>query len=137
VPVTLRHLQGQRIESMPSQSKRKQHSDEFKKRMREFDASMTKTQNRLQELLKKDKLSKEDKQEMKHAFEHISTETRSNIPFYEQMFEEQMDKTVTESKAEIDAFITNAVMKTGLEEIHRQNELKGRGQDETPIISIE
>jgi len=136
VPVTIRHLNGVRIEGCETENKRKQHSDEFKQRMREFDTRLTQTQNRLQELLKKDKLSKEDKLEMKHAFEYISTETRSNIPFYEQMFEEQMDKTVTESKAEIDAFITNTVTKFGLEEIRKQNALKGKDAEDTPIISI-
>jgi len=137
VPVTIRNIQGQHIESVPSQSKRKQHSDEFKKRMKEFSDGMKTDQTRLQELLKKDKLSKEDKHNMKFMFEHLTTEIQSNIPFFEEMFEEQMDKTVTESKAEIDSFITNSVTKMGLEELHKRNTLKGNNAEDTQILSIE
>lgn len=136
VPVTIRNLNGERIEGTENQSKRKQHSDEFKQRMKEFDNNLKSFTRRLQELLKKDKLSKDDKQEMKFAFEHVSTEIRSNIPFFEQMFEEQMDKTVMESKAEIDAFISNTVTKFGLEAIHNQNALNAKNDDQQ-IISID
>lgn len=79
---------------------------------------------------KAQKLSAEDKRQMKHLFEFLSVNIESNIPFFEQQFEEQMDKTVTEAKSSIDAFITNAVNQTGLETMRKEGKMLGVGGDE-------
>ncbi len=40
---------------------------------------------------------------------------KSNIPYLAEQFAEQMDKTVTEAKAEVEAYVAGIVHQTGLE----------------------
>jgi len=42
---------------------------------------------------------------------------KSNIPFVNEQFTEQMDKTITEAKGEIEAFIEHKIRSAGLEAI--------------------
>ena len=128
IPVTLRHIQGERPDEPPVENKRAQHSQEFKKRMTEKAEKYKKGQDRLKELLAKPKLAKKDKEEMTMLFNSLTTEFTNSIPFFEKQFEEQMDKTVAEAKGEVDAFITNAVTKTGLEELRKEGKMLGEGE---------
>jgi hypothetical protein len=124
VPVTLRKFDGDVIKQPDTiKDKRKEHIDEFKEKMREFSNRLKEGEERLLELLKKQKLSKDDKQEMKSLFNHMRGNINNNIPFFETMFEEQIDKTIAEAKGEIDSFITNAVTKTGLETLKKEGKM--------------
>jgi len=89
----------------------------------EFSDRLKKGEERLLELLKKQKLSKDDKHEMKMLFTHMRGNIDNNIPFFESMFEEQIDKTIAEAKGEIDSFITNAVTKTGIETLKKEGKM--------------
>ena len=40
--------------------------------------------------------------------------------FYKNQFDEQMEKTITEAKSEIEAFATHAIHKAGLEAVKDQ-----------------
>ncbi|MFA5366685.1 MAG: hypothetical protein WC333_02275 [Dehalococcoidia bacterium] len=135
VPVTIDRVMGEKMPACPGVSKRMQHSQEFKKRMREFAQRLKNDQASLQELLKKDKLSKEDKRVMKHTFEYLTTEIENNIPFFEEQFEEQMDKTVTEGKAEIENFITHAIQTTGIKALNGEYE-NTKDIKAIPVITI-
>jgi len=75
---------------------------------------------------------------MKHTFEYLTQEIESNIPFFEERFEEQMDKTVTEGKAEIENFITHAIQTTGLNALQNDqaNDRKTRDVKSIPVITI-
>jgi hypothetical protein len=47
----------------------------------------------------------------------LRQEVRSNLPFIQSMFNEQMDKTVKEAKGEIEAFTQNKIHALGLEKL--------------------
>jgi hypothetical protein len=136
VPVTIRRIQGEKIEDCHTVDKRSEHSQEFKKQMRDFAQKLKADQAKLLEYLKKDKLSKDDKRTMQFMFEYLTQEINSNIPFFEERFEEQMDKTIVEAKAEMESFVSNTVTKFGLEAIHNQNVLNASNEavTETKII---
>lgn len=125
VPVTIRQFDKERPEDPPYESKRAQHSQEFRKAMHEKAERFKEGEARLQELLKKPKLSKADKNEMDLLFRTLSTAFTSSMPYFEGTFQEQMDKTVTEAKGEIEAFITNAVQKTGLTALQKEGKMLG------------
>lgn len=40
---------------------------------------------------------------------------KSNIPYLAEQFAEQMDKTITEAKAEVEAYVSDVIRKTGLD----------------------
>ena len=44
----------------------------------------------------------------------------SNIPFFRQMFQEEMDKIVVDAKAEIDAAMQHTVTKAGIKALGLQ-----------------
>lgn len=121
VPVTLRYFNGKPVDGEPPvENKRAQHRKEFKQKMIKFANTLKEDKNKLKSFLNKPKLSKEDKRLMTLMFDHLTTNIESNIPFFEKMFEEQMDKTVTEAKGEVEAFIDNAVTRTGLETLRNE-----------------
>jgi hypothetical protein len=134
VPVTIERVNGEGMPKCPSVSKRMQHSQEFKQRMKEFSAGMKSGQAELLNLLKKDKLSKDDKHKMKMTFEHLTTEIENNIPFFEERFEEQMDKTITEGKAEMEGFISHAIHTAGLTALANSNDAKS--MKSIPVITL-
>ncbi len=59
-------------------------------------------------------LSKKDQEELRMMLYGIQTELTSNIPFFRQMFQEEMDKIVVDAKDEIDAAMQHAVTKLEL-----------------------
>ena len=118
VPVTLRYYNGKKIEDLPVlESKRAQHVEEFKEKMKDFVKYIENKREEIKEYLKKPKLPKKDKEEIEHLLDMIEQNVKQNIPFYQQQFEEQIDKTMMEAKAELDAFLNDAVKKEGLEAI--------------------
>ena len=62
-------------------------------------------------------MNKKDKENLKWIFEKINQEILSNMPFYVTQFEETARKVVTESKSEIDAFLTSEIVKAGLDSL--------------------
>ncbi len=50
-----------------------------------------------------------------HDMEVTKGWLKSNIPYLAEQFAEQMDKTVTEAKAEVEAYVTSVIHQTGLE----------------------
>lgn len=125
VPVTLKHFNGIVPEDPPIRNKRAQHSQEFKEKMVKFTKTLEDGQKELQTLLNKQKLSKEDKRRMENLFQHLTTNIKNNIPYFEKAFEKQMDKTVTEAKGEVESFIANSIQLTGLEEMKKQGKMLG------------
>ena len=66
---------------------------------------------------------------MTFLFNHLTNNITANFSFFEEQFEEQLDKTVAEAKGEVDAFITNAVQKTGLEALQKEGKMLGLEQN--------
>jgi len=113
-PVTLQKIMGKTMEACPEENKRAQHSREFKERMEKLAQSIKAKRDELVATVDKAKLSKKAKEEMIMKYNVLVQEIEKNIPFFETQFNRQMDKTVTEAKAEVESFITNAIQSTGL-----------------------
>lgn len=58
-------------------------------------------------LTEKRSLSKEDRSNILTILESVKRELDSNIPFLNELFAEQMDKTVTEAKGEFESYLQN------------------------------
>ena len=129
VPATIRQYGREKPEDPPVENKRAQHSKEFKQKMMKFAETLKEGQAELQRLVKKQKLSAEDKRRMTFLFNHLTNNITANFSFFEEQFEEQLDKTVAEAKGEVDAFITNAVQKTGLEALQKEGKMLGLEQN--------
>ena len=60
----------------------------------------------------------------------LRQEIESNVPFIQQSFNEQMDKTVMEAKGEVEGFVMNKLMSAGLEGLQKEMKMLGDSEDE-------
>ena len=127
VPVTIRNIQGQRIEPGEYQNKRAQHAAEFKETMALFEKSIQESSVKLLEMISK--LPKKDQDQAKRMLDQIVQEIVSNIPYYETQFQRQMDRTVKEAKGEVEAFVHHRIISAGLKSLLNEGE--------SPTISID
>jgi hypothetical protein len=105
IPVTVRFAGGRAMEPCPFVGKDEQFRAEFKARLEELAATVNGAVSRAEELFDiKKPLNKAEKEEILSLLHSLSTEVNSNIPFVRDCFAEQMDKTVTEAKSEIEGF---------------------------------
>ena len=105
VPITLEYVHG-------DEKPYRERPPEVHTRAK-FEAEIGETVSELVRRLNKleDNLTrKRDKEEVKVIKQHL----RSNLPFLEKQFARQMDKTVTEAKAEVEAFITARELNAGV-----------------------
>ena len=114
VPVTIRYTrdEGAVNEEAPFQNKVAQFNKEFKEDIAHLSVE-------LEEVLK---LAHETKAQKRliHALEQAKMHFKENVPFVNTQFAEQMEKTVTEAKGEVEAFVTSMVKQYGIEAIRAQ-----------------
>jgi hypothetical protein len=113
VPITLRWLAGSgNLPEPPFEHKQAEFTAEFEHKMKDIASDVdavialalaTKAQVRLVDAIKM-----------------LKQQIASNIPFIQQQFVKQMDKTITEAKGEVEAFAEHVVMSYGLEALKHQ-----------------
>lgn len=134
VPVTIRQRNGENIEEPNFTNKRMQFEQEFKTRMQNLQNRLERlTENAEDVLANKKSITKSDRQTILGELNALKIELTSNIPYVAKSFNEQMDQTSKEAKAEVEAFTINKVNQLGLEKLHEQNELP---VSETPLQQL-
>jgi len=119
IPCTIQHINCERIEKCPEVNVRQVHSDEFKKRMEEHSADAKQTLAEIEELLESKKnLGKATKQHLYDKVQSLAKFATDSVTFYEQQFQEQTDKTVSEAKGEVEAFVHNRVASAGIKALN-------------------
>ena len=108
-------VNGKKVEQAKNIENRKTVSARFfNDKISKFAASINKNMTTAEKLIAKKNLSKKDQEELRMMLYGIQTELTSNIPFFRQMFQEEMDKIVVDAKAEIDAAMQHAATKLEL-----------------------
>jgi len=131
VPVTLRRLDGRRIEDCPQFDKRQEFEKEFEKEMLKIGKSLRVLTEQAEALLSDKKPpTKSDKEAILNGIKMLRQEIESNVPFIQQSFNEQMDKTVMEAKGEVEGFVMNKLMSAGLEGLQKEMKMLGDSEDE-------
>jgi hypothetical protein len=115
VPCTIQHKEHDFMPLLPQDQRKSQHATEFKERMQKFAERLGKIKQEANEFLPK--MTKKDAAEWSNKINLIISEVSSGIPYFEQQFREQMEKTVVEAKGEVEAFVNHAIITTGLEAI--------------------
>ncbi|MCR8641467.1 hypothetical protein NV379_02245 [Paenibacillus sp. N1-5-1-14] len=116
VPVTIRRLNGKRMDNCPEENKREIFEKEFEERMVNLSERLEKITEDAERILEdKTAPKKSDKELILKQLSQLRQEVSSNIPFVAASFNEQMDKTVTEAKGEVEAFVMNKVHSLGIE----------------------
>lgn len=111
VPVTLRYMQGMgRIEECPFIDKRKQFEEEFSGKLNSINTDVDKLIMDVAGLFEDKKaINKGDRKDILNKLMKIKQNIGVNSEFVYNQFNEQMDKTVRESKGEIEAFFQNKI----------------------------
>ena len=110
IPITLRYTEkdGQ-IPECDFTNKRIQLEQEFSQNREKVTEDATSLINEVAELFQKKTLSKSDKEEILKKLNMLNANISGNMDFLATLFNEQMDKTVQEAKAEIESFYQNKI----------------------------
>ena len=123
VPVTLRRLNGEYIDQCPFTDKREQFKSEFKQDMVKLSKKLSETTENVIELINsKRTFTKADKENILSALQAVTRQIAADYPYMYSMFNEQMDKTVTEAKAELEGHIQSRMEDVALKAIGKINE---------------
>jgi hypothetical protein len=146
VPCTIRHVQGERRPDVPPDpGEMGRIRSTFRKDIegengeRGGHGGLT---TRLRDLMSEAKsvLSKDgtvkvsERKALLHRLEMLEQEIRVNLPFMLKQFERATEKVATAAKAEVDAFITNAATRLGLERLRELSMTKGSPLDQPPQL---
>ncbi len=126
IPCTIESVCGKKMEDVPEMENRKISKErQFNKRTEEFLNEMKLRQEKIEELLKKPKLSKADKEELSWFMTKTNQELSSNMPFFKKTFVEEMEKVVVEAKSEIESAITHKINKLGVKSLNDFLKIEG------------
>jgi hypothetical protein len=119
VPCTLRYIENhERIADPPSVSQRQIFEDEFKEDVCKIHDTIQEDADKIRELLtKKGGITVAERKEVLNTISTLMRTLTDSIPFLQKSFNEAMDKTVTEAKGEVEAFVMNKITSLGLEKM--------------------
>lgn len=124
VPCTLRYQAGKGvIPECDFINKRKQFVNEFNETIDSCMAEADEILKETDEILAKKSIGKADRAKIADNIKRIAHMINSNSSFIFKQFQEQMDKTITEAKGEIEAFTQNklnAIASQALVEHHKE-----------------
>jgi hypothetical protein len=114
VPCTLRFCEGRPMDPCPEEKlEAEQVREDFKEKTAQVARNMTESKSRIDEILAKKTLTKADREEVEKLLGLVIQDVRSNMPFWLDQFHEATGKIVSAAKAEVDAFMTHALMQAG------------------------
>jgi Glu-tRNA(Gln) amidotransferase subunit E-like FAD-binding protein len=115
VPVTIEEVCGERIEQCTDMESKKTYThNQFRQRMAELMVDINKRWKQAEKIIDKKTLTKDDQRELKLFYDKLTTEVKSNIPFFAKCFQEVMDKVVLDAKTEIDSALLRVVVDAGI-----------------------
>jgi len=121
VPCTIRYVLGKSMAEPPFESKAQTFRDEFVQKAQKITEDGTLYMKEALDILRnKTALNKTDRQVILNAFAMLRQSINSDMPFLQRQFHEQMDKTITEAKNEIESFIEHKIRTIGIEAIRNE-----------------
>ncbi|KKN59272.1 hypothetical protein LCGC14_0543710 [marine sediment metagenome] len=127
VPITLQWTAGKgHIDSPEFINKREGFEKEFTERVRGIKDKMSETIEKAKD--------KKAPRWLVHDLEITKGWFESNIPYLAEQFDEQMDKSVTEAKAEIEAYVSAIIHQTGLQALEDMRPQITESEDNDPKL---
>jgi hypothetical protein len=121
VPCTFRRMDGKAVPRIPQDMETEQEKvgAGFKREMEELGDKMEKSRQKVDEILAKKTISKEDRKAIRWAFQQVMQEVESNWPFVLDRFTKSTEKIVKAAKGEVDGFLTGALTRLGLDSLKK------------------
>jgi hypothetical protein len=124
VPGTMRRLMNARVEPPPRiDTEAENIRTEYKSRLKRFAESIEGASKKLDTILDKKSLTKDDRSNAKSILSRAVMEMSSNMPFFLEMYQEATEKIRTAAKSEIEAFMQVIVSHMGLKALSDAKEL--------------
>ena len=121
IPVTITKVNGTFVEPCPYSDRQKVMRREVDEATRDLVRQLEKRSEEIEKLLdEKRVLSREDRRNIVSTLKNVRQELKSNIPYLQKLFAEQMDKTVTEAKVEFETYLQNKMNSIALAAISEQ-----------------
>lgn len=117
VPCTIKHVQGEVMPEPPFLSKREQFQEELRSTTNAARVAAREAIAEGNALLEKPSISKADVKKLLWRLVEIERGVGSSVEFVERQFATQVERTVMEAKAEVDAFVTHTIVRMGLEKL--------------------
>lgn len=134
VPCTLRRLGGQTVEGIPHENEHLRIQEEMAARAKESSGKIGEVIQSIADQLSESKLPKKTQSEIINKLTEFERVVGDTFPFIQKQFTESCEKTVTESKAAIDAFVTHAIVQTGIEHLSGYSGQRLIGQAEPATL---
>lgn len=115
------------IDPCPLENKREQFQKEFEDDLKEIASILDGGSKEINEILDKKSINKGDRETIRSVIDKLKTELKANLPYVLTMFNEQMEKTVTEAKGEVEAFTEHKLRSVGLEKVLEQLQQADQG----------
>ncbi len=120
VPCTLHRVGGQRMARCPDYDQRAKFEADFKASARKATGNMGSLIEGVRTVFAKPNVTKADRAEVMGLLARIQSELDDAQPFIQSQLNEAMDKTVTEAKGEVEAFVQNKIVSLGIEALRDQ-----------------
>lgn len=133
VPCTIRRKAGEGLieEPPPHMLKKEDFKADFEKRCEEVGSLLTAAERLLSELQKSASVKKSDIAKLVGLIGRAHTEIRSNMPFVQTSFQENIESLVEEAKVEVHAHMNAVVRDLGLRAL-----ALGQKVEEGPILAL-
>ena len=124
-PVTIKSIMDMpskkliKFEGCPDENKVKRFDDEFTEEMNSLVSELKQHRTEIQELSAR--LPKKYQTEIDNKIDRLFNKIRDTVPFIKKQFTEQMDKTILESKGEIEGFFLHKVHDLGVKKLKMED----------------
>ena len=116
VPVTITNIGGQPVPQCPYEDKQKMMRKEVEEAADSIARKLNQQAAEVKKLLdEKRVLSKNDREWIVDVLKSAGRRLGSDLPFLNELFQEQMDRTVTEAKGEFESYLQNKMNSIALE----------------------
>lgn len=120
LPCTIRSVGRQVMPPCPDYDQRAQFEADFAASARAATQKLNGLINDVRAVFDKPNVTKADRANVMGVLESIRLELADTQPFIQSQFNEAMDRTVTEAKGEVEAFVQHKVVSLGLEALRDQ-----------------
>ena len=118
IPVTIRRINGQKMPDPPFEDKGEIHIREFEQHMKDTYEDAKALIRKVSEIFSSRKsINKADRESILSALTKIANSIGTDQSYQVQQFQSTVEKTVTEAKGEIEAFIQHKVIQVGQQKL--------------------
>ncbi len=114
IPCTIRYVAGQRMDDCPEVNQRKVFENEFEETVHESSKKLRGVIDKISTVFSQKTIKKADQNEVLSMLRSLEMFMNSHITFMNSQFNEAMEKTVSECKSEVAAFVDSKIESLGL-----------------------